>query len=185
MNRLIYISLALLLLTSCSAERQAMRRANRAAKLIEKAKRIDPTIAQMQVIEHNISMRSPQVDARIVQQLAIPLQNESPDSPFILHPSSFTKDTLPATVFPIYLQDDSLTARISLQDGNIVLDYTIAPQPCDTLIKTEYEKIDAPRYIPKPLTWLQRTRITIGDISLIILLIYIGYRLTLGRLNKL
>jgi len=185
MKRLAYIALIALILAGCSSERQAMRRAKRAARLIEKAERIDPTISGLKTIEHNIKMRSPQVDARISQQLAIPLVNEKPQILPGQTPVYITlHDTVPRFTFPVDFEDDTLLARINIEGKSLVLDYTVKPLPVDTVFKTQYKTLQKTKYLPLPLPWYKEFLIYTGGLALIILAIIITIRIIERNLSR-
>jgi hypothetical protein len=80
---------------------------------------------------------------------------------------------IPADLQPFsqIFEDSSLVAQVSFDGENFALDYTVKSIPIDTVVATPQLNIQAPEYIPMPLTWWQKLWVGSGKIAWIILLI--------------
>lgn len=182
MRKLILISTILIIATACNPlgkisdaldapeeklTKKEIRKKNRAARHVEKAKRLDPDIVRIDSIIIPITVRTPSIEGRIVSRPSVPLINEKPVYIYLDGDSIpyFPKE-------PIYFEDDSLSARITyLTNGDAALDYTIKPMEVDTSTKFQFDKIAPTQYKAMPLSWWQKMRIHLGDLFLFSLLI--------------
>lgn len=169
MTRALLISITILTLASCGSTKE-IRRANRAARLVEKAKRIDPSIARRDTALIPITVRFPSIQGRITTRPAVPTINEKPV--YLSNESNTDISPVPA---PIPFEDDTLRATVSFNpDGSVSLDYTIKPREKDTTATTTFERITPTVYKPMPLPWWKKLLMAIGSLTLIALAIYVS-----------
>jgi len=174
MKKLIHISLAIIILASCSAEKKMMRRQNRAADHIDKAIRLDPNILKDRTELIPISIKTPKIESQIRRNLAIPMVHELPATASMWIPANPSpKDTSTAIVFPVEFEDDSIHAWISLDGSQIVLDYKIKQMQIDTVIKDSDKYLEPTRNVPIPHkpNFFERIQNKIGELIIWALLI--------------
>lgn len=165
MRTLLLIALTLIVATGCRTTKE-MRRANRAARHIEKAVALDPSIAQADTVLMPISIRTPEISSRIVYPHGIAARPAiSPrskfESSYTYYPPKTQKDTL-----RIHFEDDTLAALISITDDRVWLDYTVKPITVDTAATVVNEKLQPTRYVTLPKRWWEIALMWIGGLFL-------------------
>ena len=107
LNRVVMAALLICLMTACGASREA-RRSNRAAKLVEKAKILDPAIIQGDTILLPVTLTAPEILGHIESNVpALPEEAKKTDLP------------------PTKLADEHLEATVSMVNGRMRIDYKI------------------------------------------------------------
>jgi len=163
--------LAILLLTSCATTKE-MRRANKAARLVERATLISPAILHPDT--HNLkaellypgavgSLTAPVPPTENADSVIAEINSDPAQLPMIIT----RLVTAPCLANPVYFEDDSLSAKIHIIDGQIILDYTIKPQTVTGEIQHIEQNIKPTRYIPIPLKWWQISLMVFGGVFLV------------------
>lgn len=154
MNRLAYI-LILLTLTACGTTKE-MRRSNRAANKLERLVERFPEMKRIDSITIPITMKTPEIKGGFRRMIY-----EAADVAGVGVVGVETGHA-PSLIPPTYFEDESLSARISLVNGEFSLDYTIKSMPVDTLIQVPCPTIQPTKYQRIPPPWWQIALMVIG-----------------------
>lgn len=163
--------LAILITVSCSSTKE-MRRANKAARLVERATLISPAILHPDTLSLPAELMYPGAKGSLTAPVPITENADSVIAEINRYPAQLPMiiDRLvksPCLVDPVYFEDDSLSAKIQLIDGQLVLDYNIKPQKVIGEIQHIERRIQSTKYVAKPLKWWQTGLMVLGAVFLI------------------
>lgn len=165
--------------------RQQARKHKRAARLIERAKRIDPSIARTRTDLVPVQLiapaavgsiqASPQlpayqpIDGRIVITRAVTIQEENEISPAYIGPKTF------------FFEDEFIQASLSFElfveminTPPPRLDYETKPREVTGEVQMEYDYITPTEPLYMPRTWWENALMIWGVISLILWMVVAG-----------
>jgi len=158
----------LLTLTACGTTKE-MRRSNRAASKLERLVERFPEMKRIDSITIPITMKTPEIKGGFRRMIY-----EAADVAGVDVVGVETGHA-PSLIPPTYFEDESLSARISLVNGEFSLDYTIKSMPVDTLIQVPCPTIQPTKYEPLPLKWWQTALMCLGGFYIARMLIRLAF----------
>ena len=167
------LMILLLTLTACGTTKE-MRRSNRAANKLERLVERFPEMKRIDSITIPITMKTPEIKGGFRRMIYQPMDVAGVETAHSLTTHALSTHA-PSLIPPTYFEDESLSARISLVNGEFSLDYTIKSMPVDTLIQVPCPTIQPTRYEPLPLKWWQTALMCLGGFYIARMLIRLAF----------
>ena len=174
MERIASVILIALALSSCGLSKE-MRRSNRAADLIEKAKRIDPSAVEGREVDIPVALIAPERSGSFRFEIENTLNTDSLIEIIETEPDEAPRIIreiveMPCDTDSLPFEDDNLKGTFSITDGVVSFDYTEKADTVSGTVKAMTDSINPTNYERRPPTFWER----LGDKFTLIIVLVIG-----------